>query len=613
MASPQMRLAIFFAFKTGAAVADNCTITPDTGDDSWLDCIQEGGSYTLPPGTFILNRHFQMPDGVTILGSGPGETIIEADHAVENGCGSTITPDQYPGDPTTRIGFVLGNDCTIGGFTYLGKDDHRWQDYHGAALCGGAVFETPGCADAYCAGDVIGGESHGGNGVKNITIRDVVITGKTPEVAPQLAVFITQTMDLDQPTHDVHISGVHMDHSWCDGINLHGATYQAIVENCDLSFQGDDNLAVWSARDFASEIIFRNNVLSQAKTTNYAAPRWGNCIALYGGGRITVENNTCYHTSDAGVKTSDEFKGEWGNNSQITVTGMVTDEDKPACTNIGQQPALVTGCEAVSSADSLEGWVKMEGTNCYEGYGASTVPPGTYAPDEGITAVACMAACAASTIPCTAVATTVDGGCWLATDIDLDSCQQDADFDMWLSPEVPTPQPSPPPSPDPAPAPAPTPPISQSSLITSAFNNMCLDLTLDYPVHNTYLIVNECPDPTSNANQPLWNIQNGQLVFAGPSQNEGDQFCAFWAAEVDCQKHDCYIWLKNCSETSSQTWGFDADTGEMSIQHPSGNFCLDMPHGKTPHHPYDENKVRGKPCVGAKSQKWSYAPGHEIV
>merc|ERR1712127_573960 len=103
---------------------------------------------------------------------------------------------------------------------------------------------------------------------------------------------------------------------------------------------------------------------------------------------------------------------------------------------------------------------------------------------------------------------------------------------MWLSPEVPTPQPSPSPEPTPpcpGPAPAPTPP--PSGLLTSVFNNMCLDLTLDEPVHNTYLIVDECSDPTSNANQPLWNLQNGQLVFAGPAQNAGEEFCAFWGAE----------------------------------------------------------------------------------
>merc|ERR1712070_1184388 len=104
---------------------------------------------------------------------------------------------------------------------------------------------------------------------------------------------------------------------------------------------------------------------------------------------------------------------------------MTTDENKPACTTVGAA-APYDGCDMVQSADSLDGWVKAEGKNCYEGAGASTVPPDPYAPAEGVTAVACMAACAASTIPCTAVATSPTGECWLRTDVDLDSCEDTA-------------------------------------------------------------------------------------------------------------------------------------------------------------------------------------------
>jgi hypothetical protein len=234
-------------------------------------------------------------------------------------------------------------------------------------------------------------------------------------------------MDLEQPTNEILISGIHMDHSWCDGINLHGSTHNAVVQNCNLAFQGDDNLAVWSAGDRAHSILFRNNIVSQAKTTNYANPRWGNCVALYGGDRITVENTICYHSSDAGVKMSDEFGGSWG--GWVKVTGMTTDENKPACTTVGASTST-EGCEMVQSPDSLEGWVKAEGKNCYDGAGASSVPPDPYAPEEGVTAVACMAACHASTIPCTAVTTSPTGECWLRTDVVLDSCEDDAGYDM---------------------------------------------------------------------------------------------------------------------------------------------------------------------------------------
>jgi hypothetical protein len=448
MPLPQMRLATCVALTARFAASDNC-IHP--GDSSWLDCIKDAGEYHLPAGTYVLDRHFQMPDGVTILGAGPGETIIQASHAVENGCGSKIPSHEYPGDPTTRIGFVLGNNCRIGGFTFLGKDDHRWQNYYGAALCGGAVFETPGCADAYCAGENIG-EGHGDGGVENIVIEDVVISGTTADTAPQLAVFITQTKDLDNPTDGVHVKGVRMDHSWCDGINLHGAVRNAVVEDCDLSWQGDDNLAVWSAGDRADNITFRNNVVSQAKTTNLPSTRWGNCVALYGGSRITVSNTTCYHSSNAGVKIDESFKGSFGENTNIQVHDIFTDEGVPACQ--GASSARAACEEAKPVADQLPGWVKHSNTNCYSKHGATVVAPDSYWSTDPISPVACMAGCAAHAAastrgrtPCTAVVTTGEGHCYFRTDINLDLCDSNIDemygsFDVWMSPDSPAPAPT---------------------------------------------------------------------------------------------------------------------------------------------------------------------------
>jgi len=596
MVSHQMRLAMLVGLNAGSAASDDC-IHP--GGTSWLDCIKQDGTYHLPKGTYILDRHFQMPDGVTIFGAGRGKTIIEADRAVENGCGSNIDQGDFPGDPSSRIGFVLGNNCNIGHFTFKSKDTHRWQGYNGAPLCGGAVFETPGCADAYCAGENIGDSRYGDGGVHHINIENVEITGSTPETAPQSAVFVTQTQDLDNPTHHVNIKGIHLDHSWCDGINLHGAVHDAVVEECDMSFQGDDNLAVWSAGDKADNILFQNNILSQAKTENHPSPRWGNCVAIYGGSRIKVLNTTCYHSSDAGAMMSESFSGSWGQNSQITVQDMFTDENNiPACqcrvgfdsgndctTDSGGAPTKLKGCNSQQTPDQLPNWVPHAGLNCYEGYGAKIVQPDTYAPEEGITAVACMAACAASSIPCTAVVTSKNGECWLRTDVDLNSCQQSDSVDVWLAPNSPVP-PAPTPHPSP-PAPAPPLPRGYKTITPQDNQDLCLDAPGGNAFNGNQLWLWECNGLASQT----WVVDNFQIRYAGD-----ENYCI----DSGDMGSGAQLFLWECNGLPQQTWSYDSDAMTIYVDEDQVNTCLDY---------YEDDSNNGQAlhildCNGLGNQQW---------
>jgi len=162
----------------------------------------------------------------------------------------------------------------------------------------------------------------------------------------QLAVFVTQTFDIKTPSYDIVIDGVTMDHSWCDGINLHGAAHDVLVQNCDISFAGDDNLAVWSFQDAVYNIKFDRNSLGQVFSTNpYKA--WGNCIAIYGGGAgIEVTNNKCYSTSDGIVKISENFGGSFSDKTHIVVSGNYVDNGRPECFFDGGRPDFlnVSGC-----------------------------------------------------------------------------------------------------------------------------------------------------------------------------------------------------------------------------------------------------------------------------
>jgi len=344
----------------GVAADDDC-IKP--GDTSWLDCIKGNQKYYLPPGTYYLDRHFQLPDNVHIEGAGTDQTIIEATKAVDNGCGAQA---ENPGNSKTRIGFVLGNNNYIGKFKFISKDTHRWQGYTGAALCGGAVFETPGCSDAYCKSENIGDARYNNGGVSNIMIDDVVIRGDLWQrghswqfTGPQLAVFVTQTKDLSRPSHGIHIRGVDMYHSWADGINLHGAVYDAVVEDCNVGFQGDDNFAVWSAGDLAHNITFRNNKASQHDSTN-PNKYWGNCVAIYGGGsNINVLGVHCSGTADGGVKFSRRFGGGFSSKTSVLVQNVVVDNGKPACVDEDECAGKATNLPAV-----IDNCPKPAGSEC---------------------------------------------------------------------------------------------------------------------------------------------------------------------------------------------------------------------------------------------------------
>lgn len=138
----------------------------------------------------------------------------------------------------------------------------------------------------------------------------------------------------------------------------------------------------------------------------------------------------------------EDFQGTWGSKTSIDVFGTTTDEGTPACQG---QPYGTSGCSVTSAPDFLPGWSQSQGLNCYEGYGATVVAPEPYSPQsgEGISEVACMAACAVSTRPCTAVVTSKYGDCYLRTDVDVTSCQQQDDFSLWmLGSEPPSPVPT---------------------------------------------------------------------------------------------------------------------------------------------------------------------------
>ena len=181
-------------------------------------------------------------------------TFVWAANKVEISC------EQSPGDG--RIGFILGDDTKVHSFTYVSLGTVRFgMDSAHAGLCGGAVFETPGCTRSDC--DAKGGgptTSFEGNPSIDIAeVYNVFLTGAKDngggnydpasddcESAPQVALYMPWSADShnDWPSSNVEVHGVTMYKSWADGINVHGSSHDVKIHKNHLWMQGDDNIGL---------------------------------------------------------------------------------------------------------------------------------------------------------------------------------------------------------------------------------------------------------------------------------------------------------------------------------------------------------------------------------
>lgn len=136
----------------------------------WIASIEKhGGVRHLSPGTYYIDRQYVLPPNSGVVGARVNGTLATSVVAVKtkpaqasglyHGCGSNVG---------NRVGFVLGNGSVVRRLRYVGFDTGRFPDSH--PLCGGAPFETPGCASAYCTDNCTTGDGHG---VANVLVEDV--------------------------------------------------------------------------------------------------------------------------------------------------------------------------------------------------------------------------------------------------------------------------------------------------------------------------------------------------------------------------------------------------------------------------------------------------------
>eukprot|EP00440_Ansanella_granifera_P070892 gb/GFBE01076939.1/.p1 GENE.gb/GFBE01076939.1/~~gb/GFBE01076939.1/.p1 ORF type:complete len:440 (+),score=98.21 gb/GFBE01076939.1/:1-1320(+) len=327
---------------TGTGCAPETAMTPaDGGVGGVITCEQtsEGQRhFKFPPGYFDIDEQVVVPAGTIIEGNAdpndPADKTRKPDPSTQTYfvattgvsdpeaayCGTGNNLRQ--GDAQKlRIGFLLNSNTVVKHINFQGKDTTR--PYDNGSLCGGAVFETPGCVSpGFADGRGTGwegkrngcydrtGESNtlitgDGKGVENVLIESVRLNDLELPSSPdqlggakgsQIAVWVAQTQD-GSATKNVKVKNLVSMLTRGDGINFHGNVQDSSVEDCHIENTGDDIYAIWGGyAENPSGIVFRNNVGKNPGVTRYYG--YGVCVAVYGAKEATITGTTCYDLKD---------------------------------------------------------------------------------------------------------------------------------------------------------------------------------------------------------------------------------------------------------------------------------------------------------------------------
>lgn len=275
-----------------------------------IPCEKIGNTrhFKFPAGVFTLHRQVTVPANTIIEGvSNPndagdktrkpdyaGQTVFEAtvgvsDHNIcycqnlERSWEPLSPRNPYHCTDLTnkqvqrlRPGFLMYSNTKVKNIAYQGKDTLRPSD--NGALCGGAVFETPGCVHNQCLFPHL--KTGDGRPVSNVRIENVRMNDYAgdPNLASQLAVWVAQTTDTGTPTRDVVVKNLVAMFLHADGINFHGFVQDAMVDDSYIQNTGDDIYAVWGSHFDTRNIVFQNCVgvdAGRARQNHYGQLRRG--------------------------------------------------------------------------------------------------------------------------------------------------------------------------------------------------------------------------------------------------------------------------------------------------------------------------------------------------
>ena len=286
--------------------------------------------------TYYHDRSIAMPEGVRLVGRGINHTIIVACGAPSSG----------------RRGFILGNHSYLGRFTWQGLQASR----------GGfdAAIQTPGCAStgACDASQCIPAGAGYCAGVENATAEHIHVrphvsddgdwwplstsAGWFPHTAPWGPRRATGS-------RNITLRGIVSWGTWADGINFHGGHHNVLIEDCEMSYTGDDPYGLWPVsaeakadpNDCQMNIVLRNNIgrwprgYPGMSSSSKLAPRdfpdcdcsdapkncySHSCFATYAGGAgIQWINNHC-----EGAQNFLSFYGDFPDPSKTKWCGPLT-------------------------------------------------------------------------------------------------------------------------------------------------------------------------------------------------------------------------------------------------------------------------------------------------
>lgn len=305
----------------------------------WIkDLINKGCNqvWQLEAKTYYMDRQYLLPCGVQVKGAGSGQggTIIKAVR-----CETPNWHDYGLGAEGAkyRIGFVLNHNTSISGMRFEGADTERYEKdtqpavgksyasegYHDideeycveksfSDLQGGAGFETPGCSDPYACSitPCINGKfttpaGYKWDPVESIAIKNAIVENIVA-LDSQNGFFgapLNEHLGVGQKGFDlnklrpsnIRVSDFVNENALADGINLHGAFHNILIDGYRTLRSDDDCIALWSIHDRMGAVTIQNSFAGNCGFMG--------CYTVYGGsGPLTYRNNECAATGSSAGK-----------------------------------------------------------------------------------------------------------------------------------------------------------------------------------------------------------------------------------------------------------------------------------------------------------------------